>query len=212
MVVENDFNLRCVHFQKFTKRTAFAHGHAALAQRAVAGFHDAGLAFAFGTRPVLVAGQHLGVVLSLVGEVPAASPVTCAQLLPKAAGRGVAPAAQRRGHNAPADPFNSQPEPDLALLAPDERPQLVEFEHFPALFLPVWPPSCAPPRSPGQCCVACYVRPAARPLARTARPWPQPRVLTAPGGGRLCIGTGCGPSHGHGAEFGRCRISRKRVE
>ena len=135
MVVDNDFNSGGMHFQAFTERTTFAHEYAAaLAQGAINRLHDAGLAFAFGARPVLVAGQDLGVGFPLVGKVPAAPTIARGPGLPEAARRGFAPTAQRPGHDAPAGPFDGQPEPDFALFAPHKRPRLIEFERLPAPF------------------------------------------------------------------------------
>ena len=62
MLVDADFDSRRVHRQGFTERAGFAHQHAAaLAQGAVQGFDDVGLAFALGTGAVRAGGYCLGI-------------------------------------------------------------------------------------------------------------------------------------------------------
>ena len=135
MIIDNNFNSGGVHLQAFAEGTALSHEHAAaVTQRTVDGLDDAGLSFALGARPVLVTGHDGGVGFPLIGEVPAVPPVAPGQLLPKATHRGLAPAAQRPGHDAPAGPPDGQPKPNLATFAPHKGPQLVEFEHFPVFF------------------------------------------------------------------------------
>ena len=66
-----------MHDQGLAERAGFAHQHAAaVAEETVDGLDDAGLALAFGTGPVLPAGQDGGVGFPLVGEVPAGTAVT----------------------------------------------------------------------------------------------------------------------------------------
>ena len=66
-----------MHDQRLAEGAGFAHQHAAaLAQRAVDGFDNIGLAFALQAGPVLPTGQHPGVGFPLVGKVPAVAAVT----------------------------------------------------------------------------------------------------------------------------------------
>ena len=61
-----------MHGQGFAEGAGLSNEHAtALAQGAIDGFDDAGLAFTLGTGSVLPAGQDLGVGFPLVCEIPA---------------------------------------------------------------------------------------------------------------------------------------------
>ena len=103
-----------MHGQRFAERTELAHEHAAaLAQEAIDGFDDVGLALALGTGPVLPARQHLGVDFPLVGKTPAVAVIPAGQQLPELAQRGLAPATQRPTHDAPPGTFDHKPQPDL---------------------------------------------------------------------------------------------------
>ena len=131
-----------MHDQRLAEGAGFAHEHAAaLAQRTIDGFDDAGAAAAFGTAPVLPTRQHPHVALPQVCEIPAArTPPVPRQLRPQAPGRGRAAVAQHPGHDAPAVALHRQPEPNLALFAAHERPHLIQFQHRPALALPLFRP------------------------------------------------------------------------
>ena len=125
-----------MHGQGFAEGAGLAHEHAAaLAQGAVDGFDDVGLALALGTGPVLPARQHLGVGLPLVGKIPAVAVIPAGQRLPELAQRGFAPAAQRPAYDAPPGAFDDEPQPDFALSVAHEAPQLIEFQDFPLLAL-----------------------------------------------------------------------------
>ena len=128
-----------MHLQVFAEGTVLSHEHAtavteetAVTQGTVDSLDDVGLFFAFGARAV--AGQDGGVGFPLIGEVPAVPPVASRQLLPKAPHRGMAPVAQRPGHDAAAGPLDGQLEPDLAPHAPHKGPQLVHLQYFPVFF------------------------------------------------------------------------------
>lgn len=144
ILINQNFNSGGVHGQGLAKRAGFSDQHpAALAQGAVDGLHNAGTSTAFGTAPVLPAGQHPHVGVPQAREVPAAGPpVGRRQGLPQAPGRRGAPVAQHLGHNAPTFPLNRQPQPNLALFTPHERPQLIEFERCPAPLFPFLGRSC----------------------------------------------------------------------
>ena len=153
-----------MHDQRLAEGAGLAHKHAAtLAQRAMNGLYDAGLARALGAGPVLPAGQNLGVGFPPVGEEPAVAAVMCRQGLPQLAQRRFAPAAQRPAHNTPPGAFDHEPQPNLTLATAHKTPQFIEFQHFPPLalgfrrasrrqgrqgerrfFLSVWQSSCAP--------------------------------------------------------------------
>ena len=125
-----------MHGQGFAEGAGLAHEHAAaLAQGAIDGFDDVGLALALGTGPVLPARQHLGVGFPLVGKIPAVAVIPAGQGLPELAQRGFAPAAQRPAHDAPPGAFDRKPQPDLALFVAHEAPELIEFQDFPLLAL-----------------------------------------------------------------------------
>ena len=56
MIVDNNFNSGSVHFQVFTERATLTHEHpASVAQGAIKGRDDVGLAFPFRTGPVVEA-------------------------------------------------------------------------------------------------------------------------------------------------------------
>ena len=117
-----------MHGQRFTEGTGFSHEYAAaLSQRAVDGLDDVGLALALGTGPVLPAGQHLGVGLPFVGEVPAVAVIPAGQGVPELAQGRFAPAAQGPAHDASPGPFDGQPEPNLALFVAHKAPELIQF-------------------------------------------------------------------------------------
>jgi len=134
IIINHDFNSGCVHGQRLAEGAGLAHEHAAaLAQGAINGLDDAGLARALGAGSVLPAGQDLGVGFPLVGEEPAVAAVMCRQGLPQLAQRRFGPAAQRLAHNTPPGPFDHEPQPDLALATAHKTPQFIEFQHFPPL-------------------------------------------------------------------------------
>ena len=123
MIINHDSNPGVGHGQGLAERAGFAHQHAAaVAEGTVDGLDDAGLALAFGTGPVLPAGQDGGVGFPLVGEVPAVAAVTPGQGGPQAPQRRFAPAAQRPGHDAATGPFDHEPQPHLALFAAHKAP------------------------------------------------------------------------------------------
>ena len=125
-----------MHFQRSAERTEFTDQYAAaLAQGAIDGFDDVGLAFALWAGPVLPTRQHLGVGFPLVGKIPAMAPVTAGQGEPAFAQRGFAPTAQRPAHDASTGAFDYEPQPDLAPLVAHEAPQLIQFQDFPFLAL-----------------------------------------------------------------------------
>ena len=115
-----------MHGQRFTERTGLAHEHAAtLAQRAIDGLDDIGLALALGTGPVLPAGQHFGVGFPLVGKIPAVAVIPVGQRLPELTQRRFTSVAQRPAHDAPPGAFDHEPQPDFALFAAHKAPQLI---------------------------------------------------------------------------------------
>jgi len=125
-----------MHGQVFAEGAELAHEHAAaLAQGAVDGFDDVGLALAPSTGPVLSARQRLGDSFPLVGKIPAVAVIPAGQRLPALAQRGFAPAAQRPAHNAPPGALDRKPQPDLALFVAHEAPALIGFQDFPLLAL-----------------------------------------------------------------------------
>ena len=79
---------------------------------------------------MVAAGQNLSVRLPLVGVVAVAP----GQRRPQPPGGCGASTVQYPGH-APTCPPDGQPEPDSALFAAHERPQLVKFEGFGLLSL-----------------------------------------------------------------------------
>lgn len=132
MLVDADFDSRRVHGQGFAERAAFVDQYtAALAQGAIQGFNDGGLAFALGARPVRTGGKGLGVSRKQVREVPAVAAVAVGQVLPEAAGRGRIAPAQDPSHDAPTGLFHGQPKSNLAPFAAHKRPHLIEFKRFP---------------------------------------------------------------------------------
>lgn len=79
------------------------------------------------------------------------------------------------------------------------------------LFLCGWQSSCAKYPSHARYCGGNRARPAACPLAHTARPSPRRRARSAHVNGRPCIGSGHGLDCARYAEFGRCQICAKRL-
>ena len=125
-----------MHGQRFTEGAGFSHEYAAaLAQGTVDGFDDARTAAALGASAVVPAGQYADICFPQVGEVPAMAVVTRRQRLPQAPSRGRITPAQHPSHDAPAGPFDGQPQPDLALLVADEGSHLIQFQRPPLLFL-----------------------------------------------------------------------------
>ena len=132
VLVDADFDSRRVHGLGFAERAAFADQHTtALAQGAIQGFNDGGLAFALGAGPVRTGGKGLGVSRKEVREVPAVAAVAVGQGLPEAAGRGRIAPAQDPSHDAPTGLFHGQPKPKLAPFTAHKRPHLIEFKRFP---------------------------------------------------------------------------------
>ena len=117
----------------------YEHG-VALTQRAIEGFNDAGLALGFGAGAVRACWQGLGVGGKQVGEVSALAAVAFGQGLPQVPGRGRVALAQHPSHDAPAGALDGQPKPDLAPLAADKRPHLVQLKRLPAPALGLFRP------------------------------------------------------------------------
>ena len=87
-------------------RAGLAHQHAAgLAYGIINSLDGTGPLLAFGTGPVLPAGQHLGVGFPLVGKEPTVAVVIHRQGLPEATQRRLAPAAEGPAHDVPPGPF-----------------------------------------------------------------------------------------------------------
>ena len=130
MLVDDELNADVVHGQGAAEGACFAHQYRALlAQRAVDGLDEAGLAAAFGAGPMRGGRQHVAVGLPLVGKIPSTRAVFVWQGRPQAAQGGRPPAAQHPGHDPPRVSLDGQPEPDFALFAAHEGPHLIEFEY-----------------------------------------------------------------------------------
>lgn len=101
IIINYNLNSSRVHAQTFAEGAGFTDQYAAaLAQGAVNGLDNIGLAAAFGMRPVLVGGQDLGVSLPLVSVIAAMVPVASRERGPQPPGRGGTPTAQHPGHDA----------------------------------------------------------------------------------------------------------------
>ena len=96
---------------------------------------ETGLAFAFGTGPVLPTGQDLGIGLPLIGEVSAVVAVAPRQYRPQAFQRDFAPTTQDPADDAPTDALDSQPKSCLSLSASYKGPHFSAFQGLPVLLL-----------------------------------------------------------------------------
>lgn len=119
MLVDDELNADVVHGQGAAEGACFAHQYRALlAQRAVDGLDEAGLAAAFGAGPMRGGRQHVAVGLPLVGKIPSTRAVFVWQGRPQAAQGGRPPAAQHPGHDAPRVSLDGQPSQTLRCLRP----------------------------------------------------------------------------------------------